>query len=234
MVAIPALLMPTLLSGGQPPQAFPVWFGLLYLGLMLSWLLLWPWSLTLIKRYQHRGYALGKDRADIDLPVGSIYGLVLKGIGMGVLVMIAGILLALLCGVAAAVSSSGTGQPPNPVIFAPLALIYLAMGLIVGGWGVARLQDLVWSGTHSQHLHFSSRLSARSYMGLCTKNWLLTLVTIGLYRPFAVVAGTRMRLEAAWIEIGGSIDDLQAEAEGVYQDATGDASGDFFGIDLGL
>jgi uncharacterized membrane protein YjgN (DUF898 family) len=228
---LPMLLLPLFLDPAHP-RDMPIWVGFAYLLAMLGWLLFWPWGLAQIKRYQHRGYALGREQADIDLSTASIYGLVLKGFGLCVLTFIlAGILVAVV-----GFASRGAGSSLGSTFLAmlPLLTAYLIAGLIFGCWGVTRLQNLVWSGTHSPHLQFTSVLRARSYMGLCIKNWLLTAVTLGLFRPFAVVAATRMRLQAVGIDIRGGYEGLVADTEAVYQDATGDASGDFFGIDLGL
>jgi len=233
LTVLPLVLMP-LLVGKHRPEDMPGWVGALYLVLSMAWLLFWPWGLALIKRYQHRGYTLGHERADIDLSTGSMYGLVFKGFGMCLLIgIVAGVLVA---GIAAAAIHGGPESAPGraALTFAPLFAAYLLAFLIVGCWGTSRLQNMVWSGTHSQHLRFSSVLRARSYMGLCLKNAILTVLTVGLYRPFAVISATRMRVEAVGVDLSGSYEYFMADTEASYQDATGDASGDFFGIDLGL
>ena len=76
--------------------------------------------------------------------------------------------------------------------------------------------------------------AVRSMVGLTLKNWLLILVTLGLYWPFAAVAMARMRLVA--MEVTSSVDpaDLLARAHGPEGQTLGEASGDFLGFDIGL
>jgi uncharacterized membrane protein YjgN (DUF898 family) len=78
----------------------------------------------------------------------------------------------------------------------------------------ARLQNLVWGGTCSEQMKFASRL--------------------GLYRPFAVVATTRLKLEAVHIALHGDIDTWLADAKRSQSGALGEMGGDVFGFDLGL
>jgi len=231
---IPMVLLPLALDTAHPSNV-PPWVGLAYLAATLAWVLFWPWGLARIKRYQHRGYALGREQAEIDLSNGDIYLLLLKGFGLTLVVsLVGGAVAAVLAGTAGTLLGPSSKGPLGILALLPVLLVYLSLGLVVGCWGVSRLQNLVWSGTHSTHLRFTSVLRVRSYLGVCTKNWLLTALTLGLYRPFAVVAATRMRLEAVGIDIRGSYETFVADTEVAYQDATGDASGDFFGIDLGL
>ena len=62
----------------------------------------------------------------------------------------------------------------------------------------------------------------------------LTLLTLGLYRPFAAVNTARLRLEAMRLRVQGELDGWVAEQSLQQPDAAGEAAGDFFGIDMGL
>jgi uncharacterized membrane protein YjgN (DUF898 family) len=65
-------------------------------------------------------------------------------------------------------------------------------------------------------------------------NWLLIILTLGLYWPFAKVRATRVKLEAVSLKVRGSVDDWVAQAQPRGKGVLGDAAGDFFGIDMGL
>jgi len=69
---------------------------------------------------------------------------------------------------------------------------------------------------------------------LTVKNWLLTVLSLGLYWPYAKVAMTRLRLES--VRVQSSVDPAQwmAAPSLAQGSAMGDASGDFFGFDVGL
>lgn len=114
-------------------------------------------------------------------------------------------------------------------LFIALSLFVLLPISIVGS-----IQNLVWNGTHSEHLQFSSTLRLKEAMALSTKNWLLTLLTLGLYRPYAVIAMTRFRLEAVQIECSVDPSQWTAGSSTTQSNAIGVASGDFWGIDVGL
>ena len=96
----------------------------------------------------------------------------------------------------------------------------------------SRIQNLVWGNTCSASLRFRSELSG--LMGLTLKNWLLIVATLGLYRPFAVIASTRLRLQAVRIETRTEPERWAAPPATGRTDASGDVAGDFFGMDVGL
>ena len=131
----------------------------------------------------------------------------------------------------------------RPAMNSPLAQVgivaigllgYLLVFSVVLPFGAARMQNLAWNGTSSQSLQFRSALTFRSLFGLTLKNWLLTALTLGLYRPFAAVSTAKLRLEAVQIDSTEDPADWVVAAGAGHADATGDIAGDFFGIDMGL
>ena len=60
------------------------------------------------------------------------------------------------------------------------------------------------------------------------------LLTLGLYWPFAAIAHTRMRLQAVTVHTRNPPDELVNRERPRADDASGDAAGDLFGIDIGL
>lgn len=69
---------------------------------------------------------------------------------------------------------------------------------------------------------------------LTLKNWLLMLVTLGLYWPFAAVAMARLRLQAMSIQSDIDMNTLVGQHGSGSNEAAGDAAGDMLGFDLGL
>jgi uncharacterized membrane protein YjgN (DUF898 family) len=96
------------------------------------------------------------------------------------------------------------------------------------------MQNLVWTKTGNAELRFMSNLRARSLLWVTLKNWLLIIITLGLYWPFAAVALARVRLEAVSIKSRANPDLLVSQVQPREGDAAGDAAGDFFGLDVGL
>ena len=194
-----------------------------------------PWSLALFKRYQHNGYCIAGQHGRVKLSVAKVYLLSMKTIGVALLPMLAaGALGALLFWLSRGMGGSARGALGVALMTVGLTLGYLLTFAVVFPYGAARMQNLAWNGTRSQALGFKSTLKFRSLFALTLKNWLLTALTLSLYRPFAAVATARLRLEAVSIGCDEDPADWVAAAQAGHADATGDIAGDFFGIDMGL
>ncbi|MFG6414253.1 YjgN family protein [Roseateles sp. DC23W] len=196
-------------------------------------MLLAPWSLALFKRYQHNGYRIAGQQSRVKLSVAEMYLLSLKVIGVSLPPML---LMGLIVAAFTALSTALDGPRELRLAFVGLGVVlgYVVYFAIVMPYGAARLQNLVWNGTRSEVLAFRSQLKFRSLCRLTLKNWLLTLVTLGLYRPFAAVSAARLRLQSVHIDSSSDPEHWVATASAGHEDATGEAAGDFFGIDMGL
>jgi uncharacterized membrane protein YjgN (DUF898 family) len=193
------------------------------------------WSTALVKRYQHRGYRIASERSGVLLHTSSIYHIGFKTVLLSVVMLV----LAVLCGVVSGsllglahigkIDAKGNGSYDG---FAFVGLVFLLGGSVVLPYYATRIQNLVWSNTRSAALRFRSELSG--LMWLTLQNWLLIAATLGLYRPFAVIATTRLRLQAVSIETLTEPGSWVAPGASHVSDASGDVAGDFFGVDLGL
>ena len=220
-------------SAGSPAAAAT--FTWMLLGLMLASVAALPWLMWRLKRYQHGHMALGEQQTVLTARVGGFY----RVAGMMLLVVLstafaAGVLTGLFGGILGASGPEARryGMAVLPVLI--IAVVYLAALLTAGPYYVSRMQNLLWNHTHSQDLRFESTLRFRPLAWLSAKNLLLMLLTLGLYWPFARVALARMRLGAVSISCQVDPDSLWAQYRGQAPEATGDAAGDLFGIDLGL
>ena len=88
--------------------------------------------------------------------------------------------------------------------------------------------------TASTNIGFASSLRFWPLFGLTIKNWLLVVITLGLYWPFAAVATARMRLEAVRLQFDVDPQTLADQGRAGEGEAAGDAAGDLFGLDIGL
>ncbi|MFG6429981.1 YjgN family protein [Roseateles sp. LYH14W] len=213
-------------------------YGLTSLLVMGVVMLLSPLSFAMFKRYQHNGYRIAAQQAHIELSNGRVYLLGLKLLGVSIAsTLLAGLLVGVLAVAVFAVSGfkPNTASPLSQVgFFAIGLLVYLLVFAVVLPFGAARMQNLAWNGTRSQALAFRSDLRFKALFGLTLTNWLLTALTLSLYRPFAAVATARLRLEAVQIDSQEDPADWVAASLAGHADATGDIAGDFFGIDMGL
>lgn len=215
-------------AGADPAETHPLANAVLGLGSLLM-LLMGPWFLAAIKRYQHGGYRYADQRARMSTPTTRFYGLALKGLALSMLPMLVAIAL---IGLVYSQFEPDQAQG-SPIFVAGVLLAYLLYFMIAGPYFAARLQNLCWNGTHSQKLRFVSKLRVRDLTLLTIINWLLTALTLSLYRPFAAIRTARLRLEAVQLQLDGELDSWQAAPGGAHEDATGEAAGDFFGFDMG-
>lgn len=214
-------------------------FGLLPLAILLLLPLFW-WML---KKYQHDHMALGSNQTTLRTGAGAFYLVFLKAFGVSLLVgLIGGIAVGVVGGAGAGLLGVFGGGKRDPaafgaamaVIIVAFLLLYLAVIVVVRPFITARLQNLVWAATHSPDIRFTSALGFRPLLWLTLKNWLLIIVTLGFYMPFATIAMARLRLEAVNVFTRIDPDELESRVRERADDAAGDAAGDLFGIDIGL
>jgi uncharacterized membrane protein YjgN (DUF898 family) len=219
------------LFGPRPP----IWLSLLMGLSVLAMLGMVPFGFARIKRYQHGHYQFADETSELTAGTGAFYKLWFKAGLVTVLPLVAlGIAMAVILPAMIGADKRTATLGEVMALTGVVILFYLALFLAVQPYAVSRLQNLVWGSTRSPRLQFHSNLKFSSLAWLTLKNLFLMAVTLGLYRPFAVVATNRLRLEAITIEVQGdaarwSSAHLQAEA-----DASGDAAGDLLGVDLGL
>jgi uncharacterized membrane protein YjgN (DUF898 family) len=196
--------------------------GLLYL--------LWPWLQARMKRYQHGNFSYGQKQSHSALDGFELIWPYLISAGAVLLISIfAGILLAL--------SASGNPLRGSDNIFQLLIMLAVPIltGLIVysllGPFLQAKVWNETWSSTRLDNIQFVSQLPAWAYTKLQIVNTILTLLSLGLYRPFAVVRAYQFRL--AHIHLQAIPEDLETNALQVNAEgAAGESAVEFIGFDL--
>lgn len=96
----------------------------------------------------------------------------------------------------------------------------------------ARLFHLVWNNIGVSHVaRFKCKLKTRSYVLLRVRNIVLTLLTLGFWRPFGLVSEYRMKAESVTLHVKGGLDQLAGQLAREEQ-GLGDAIADAVGLDL--
>lgn len=97
----------------------------------------------------------------------------------------------------------------------------------------ARMFQLMWNNIGVSHVaRFKCHLQSGRYVGLRIKNMLLTLLTLGLYRPFARVSEYRMKLESVTLHVKGGVEQVAGAMVRQQKGGLGDALADAAGLDL--
>lgn len=208
--------------------------------MVLGSLALAPYMLWRVKRYQHAHYALGQLQTTFKATYRNVLAIFLK---TGLLTLTAATGLVLVGGLLGSVLGGGhMGSRPDPkqllsamsMMLPVFAGYILLTQVIVAPYFSVHLQNLVWTQTGNRMVRFKSHLRWSDMAGLALKNWLLIMLTFGLYWPFATVALARARLQAIVIHTRQAPDTLVGQARQACANATGDLAADLAGIDLGL
>ncbi|RZL64845.1 MAG: DUF898 domain-containing protein [Variovorax sp.] len=97
----------------------------------------------------------------------------------------------------------------------------------------ARVFHLLWNNIGVSGIaRFRCDLRAGAFVWLRIRNTLLTLLTLGFYRPFARVAEHRMKAASVVLHVRGGLDTLVGSLNRQQQDGFGDALADAVGFDI--
>jgi uncharacterized membrane protein YjgN (DUF898 family) len=158
----------------------------------------------------------------------------------GVYIAIAAVLFALIglavyLGGGVAVIGAGLRAKRDAVILLAAAIgvasifaVYFAAAPAMA-YREARKFVLVWNNAGLGNVaRFRCELRPWRFVGLRVKNMLLTLVTLGFWRPFAMTSEYQMKLESVTLHVKGGLDQLLgrlAQQQGAFGDAVADAVG---------
>jgi uncharacterized membrane protein YjgN (DUF898 family) len=195
---------------------------LLYLG--------WPLMHAAMKGYQHRHLMYGDRLAEFPLTTFRLarpYGwVILAGLGMCVLV-------------GACIAVSAAAEKRNVAhdawTFVPVVvslLLFYLFALLCGPYMTVRMNNLAWSATAFPGVRIESGMRVGSYLRLQVVNVLLTLLTLGLFRPFAAVRTWRYRVAHVRVHAPEGFEQATLLAARPARAAAGDGAADFFGMDL--
>ena len=157
-----------------------------------------------------------------------------------VAVFLAGVALILALGFSAAYGLQAMYQQTRGaalivLIIVAVLVVFLALLLATAparAYREARMFKLIWSNVGlSQIARFKCDLKHWPFVRLRIKNLLLTLLTLGFYRPFARVSEYRMKADAVTLHVKGGLDQLVGQLV-KQQDGMGDALADAVGLDI--
>ncbi len=189
-----------------------------------------PWMHHRLKGFQHARATYGERQASWEPALRSFYGVYLKGALLVVVGALAGgALLTLL--VSALMRS--TEEPPAWLWQFTGSVAALVIYVTAYPYLAARLQQVVWAHTTLDDVRFRTEIAARPLFRIVFKNVLLTIVTFGLYWPYAAVAIARYRVDCMQVLADAPFASIAAGTR-ASGDAVGDAAADTFGFELGL
>ena len=193
----------------------------------------WPWMHARLKAYQHANLCFGSAHASSVPQTRKFFSAYWRASLLGACVTaVAGVVM----GAGAAALGSQAGRAGLPWVFAAaiagMVVAAYVLYLFTGPYLQATLANLLWSNTAFPHAQITSNISPWGYMKLQAVNALLTLLTLGLYRPFAVVRVYEYRLAAITIQGDIAFERVTAGERVRAAGTSGDSAADFFGFDL--
>jgi uncharacterized membrane protein YjgN (DUF898 family) len=216
-------VLPGLLATLFPGQFWVFWSFLLYL--------LWPLFHATLKAYQHKHVQFGAAHSQYSSAVWPFYKFYLIAFGL-VLGAAAALFIVGFAGAMLVKALAGENSIVAGLGMIGMGLLFYAAILMTFPYVAARVHNGVWSHTSFPGVTLHSAMSARAFARLQLVNVLLTLLTLGLYRPFAVVRIHRFKLAALTIVAAHGFEQVLADAAAGAAGATGDGAADFFGFDL--
>jgi len=198
------------------------------LGAFVLLCLCWPLMHGAMKGYQHRHLMYGDRKADFALSAASLARSYVRAVLLGLPIMA---VLAGLIFLEVSRQQSGAKALPIPMATLATAVSYLYVLLCIP-WIMARMNSLAWSATSFPGVRIECSMNAGAYLRLQVVNALLTLLTLGLYRPFAAVRAWRYRIEHVCVHAPGGFEHATRRASRRPVAATGDGLADLLDVDL--
>lgn len=194
-----------------------------------------PYAYYCLKRYQHDHYGFASLQTHWRATFGDVFKVFMRTgiVSLGTLlaiVVVGGVLAggALLGG-----AESGGAAAAKRLLPLLVVAIFLAQFVPVPFFQTL-MQNLLWNETGSRWVRFKSHLRFGALFRRTVLNWVLTVLTLGLYWPFAQIALARLKLEAITVHLRMDPDTLTAKLQSGRPDAAGDAALDLAGFDIGL
>jgi len=207
-------------AGPGAPSPWFALFGLLYLA--------WPTLHAAVKRYQHGHIQFGGADSTYTLRDRRFWPPYLMAFAiMFVLCIAMGLVFAVF------IKSGHSASAPTAATFAPLVLLYLGI-LSIFPFLQGRLGNLVWSHSGFPGVEIRSDMTFLGLLKLHVVNTVLTIITFGLFRPFAVVRAQRYVLAHLHLTTTIDIDALIDASDRASVNAVGDGAADFLGVDFAL
>ena len=192
--------------------------------------LCWPLMHGAMKAYQHKHLMAGDQHAAFSLDTAGLAKPYVRAflIGLGVIVVVG-------LGIGLSVFLARGNKPTAFIAFIPAILAIVAMYLYVllmGPYILVRMNNLAWSATSFPGVRITCAMRTWPYLRLQTVNVLLTVLTFGLFRPFAVVRTWKYRVAHLTVDAPDGFEQAVLAARRPPAAAAGDGVADFLGVDL--
>jgi uncharacterized membrane protein YjgN (DUF898 family) len=181
--------------------------------------LLAPLAHQRIKQYQFSNSRYGLTDFAFSAPVSLFYGIYLLSLGVvGVAVLLA-------------VAVFHSARPIHPVLLLGAIVMAMAVFIYVVTMFVTYMQNMTWNHTTVGGHELFSNVSTRRMLWITITNMVAIVLTLGLYKPFAVIRLLRYRLESMGLIARGDLSEFTA-AQQQQVSAAGEETAEMFDVDI--
>lgn len=217
---------------GGAAKAYYLWpiLGMLTLGLLI------PLARRVRDYYYINHHTYGGRPFETRFDAGRIYGIYILALAMWFGFAIAAAVIAVAAGVSIASMKAEPAQPPAAFLLLLFPAIAAAEFVVIGigVWLMTQVFNLAVGNTVLDGRHrLRAELSGLHMTWILVTNIVLTVLTIGLFYPWAQVRVARYRLSRMALEASSDLDEFTSEAFAT-QSAVGEEIAGFFDLDFGL
>ncbi|MEI7970487.1 MAG: YjgN family protein [Betaproteobacteria bacterium] len=195
--------------------------------------LLWPRAHRELKHYQHGHTRFGRAAFVFNVSPGGFYPAYARAALFFVLAPVIAVFV-LSPGVGL-LAGPGGGDRTSGVVAAlvVVGVTVYACSLASGPYLASQIQNLVWNRTELPPHRFVSTIHFGRLCWIVASNLVLTIVTLGLYRPFGMVRMARYRVSCLALMPGGSLDHFVGDQASDVE-AFGEELAESLDIDIAL
>ena len=196
-----------------------------------------PFMHQRLKAYQHDNTWFGRTRCSFHARAGQFYVIYLLLLAA---IVVFGIVLGLsgIGGALAALSQvqKQTGRVDPHAMFRVLAILYgaaILMGISIGPAFHAFITNLIWTNTRVGEHRIECTMSPFGLIWITVSNFVLVVLTLGLFIPWAMVRLAKFQLESVRLLPAGDLQEFVA-AEPETIGAVGEEAATAFDFDIAL
>jgi len=207
---------------GRPWGAFKA-FMLWPMAAGLTLGLLFPMAYQRQQQFVVGHHAYGRPQFQFSARPGDYYPIFLALAGAFILAVVAMMVLA-------AILSPLIGEKSLTLMTGPA---FLLVYIVLFAGFTAATSNLLYNSTSLEEHHFVARWNLFSYARLVVVNFLATLLTLGLFMPWAKVRLARYKAEHTTVLVAGSLDKF-VEDQRQQESSVAEGVTDIFDVDVGL
>jgi len=197
---------------------------------LLTLYLLAPFTHQRIKAYQHNNSRFGQSHFAFNAGGGGFYKVYFLAFVQ--FVAIGGLLV---YGAYLLLGGSMSNLPKEQMVMYVIALyaLLIVASLLVVPYFMSQIHNLVWNHTALGENRFSSSLSTGELAWVIFSNFILIVLTLGLFKPFADIRLARYKIERMALMSAGNMAEFVASQQQQIG-ATGTETAEVFDIDIGF